>query len=92
MRFDNQKVILAIVGTTLPFPIGSFTPKVSHVAPIILPLDKGVFVLDVGCGVGVTPCHIAKRHGSRVVGVDISERMADRARQRLTEISERISK
>jgi len=45
-------------------------------------IDKGIYVLDVGCGVGVTPCYIAKRHGSRVVGVDISEKMVDRARQR----------
>lgn len=45
-------------------------------------IGKGKYVLDVGCGVGVTPCYIAKRHGSKVVGVDISERMVDRARQR----------
>jgi arsenite methyltransferase len=39
-------------------------------------INKGK-VLDVGCGVGITPCYLAKRHGSRVVGVDISERMID---------------
>jgi arsenite methyltransferase len=45
-------------------------------------VDAGVYVLDVGCGVGVTPCHIAKTHGCRVVGVDLREAMVQRARER----------
>ena len=45
-------------------------------------IDKGSYVLDVGCGVGVTPCYLAKRHGCRVVGVDIHERMIDRSNER----------
>ena len=45
-------------------------------------INKGKYVLDVGCGVGVTPCYIAKRHGCRVVGVDISERMIDWSNER----------
>jgi cyclopropane fatty-acyl-phospholipid synthase-like methyltransferase len=32
-------------------------------------IDRGKYVLDVGSGVGVTPCYIAKRIGCRVVGV-----------------------
>lgn len=40
------------------------------------------YVLDVGCGAGVTPCYIAKKYGCRVVGVDISERMVERSRER----------
>jgi arsenite methyltransferase len=43
---------------------------------------KDSYVLDVGCGVGATPCFIAKKHGCRVVGVDISERMVERSRER----------
>jgi arsenite methyltransferase len=39
-------------------------------------IAKGSFVLDVGSGVGVTPCFIAKKYGYRVVGVDILQRMA----------------
>jgi ubiquinone/menaquinone biosynthesis C-methylase UbiE len=45
-------------------------------------IDKGAFLLDVGCGVGVTPCYIAKRYGCRVIGVDISERMIERSKER----------
>ncbi len=45
-------------------------------------IGKGSYVLDVGCGVGVTPCFIAKKYGCRVVGVDISPRMVERSRER----------
>jgi arsenite methyltransferase len=45
-------------------------------------IREGKYVLDVGCGVGVTPCYIAKKCGCRVVGVDISERMVQRSRER----------
>jgi arsenite methyltransferase len=47
-------------------------------------IDDGAYVLDVGCGAGATPCFIAKRYGCRVVGVDISERMIERCRERAT--------
>jgi SAM-dependent methyltransferase len=40
------------------------------------------YVLDVGAGVGVTSCHLAKSMGCRVVGVDINPYMVDRARER----------
>ncbi len=45
-------------------------------------MDKVKYVLDVGCGAGVTPCFIAKRYGCRVVGVDVSERMVERSKER----------
>lgn len=45
-------------------------------------IDEGKYVLDVGCGVGVTPCYLARRHGCKVVGVDISERMIERSKER----------
>ena len=45
-------------------------------------INKGKYVLDVGCGVGITPCYLAKRYGCRVVGVDISERMTNRSNGR----------
>jgi arsenite methyltransferase len=46
-------------------------------------IAEGSYVLDVGCGVGITPCHLAKQHGCRVVGVDIREGMIDEARERV---------
>jgi arsenite methyltransferase len=45
-------------------------------------IDEGTYVLDVGCGAGATPCFLARKVGCRVVGVDISERMIERSRER----------
>jgi arsenite methyltransferase len=45
-------------------------------------VGNGSYVLDVGCGVGATPCYIAKKYDCRIVGVDILERMVERSRQR----------
>ena len=45
-------------------------------------IGEGQTILDVGCGAGVTPCFIARRTGCRVVGVDISEGMVARSRER----------
>ena len=44
-------------------------------------INEDKYVLDVGCGVGMTACNIAKKYGCRVAGVDISERMIDRANE-----------
>ena len=38
-------------------------------------IDYGKYVLDVGCGVGITACNLSERHGCRVIGVDMSDRM-----------------
>ncbi len=42
-------------------------------------------VLDVGCGIGVGPVHVARTYGCRVVGIDISERMVEWSRRRARE-------
>lgn len=34
-------------------------------------------ILNVGCGIGLSCAYIAKKHGCRVVGVDISEKMIE---------------
>ncbi|MFZ0323808.1 MAG: class I SAM-dependent methyltransferase [Actinomycetes bacterium] len=39
-------------------------------------------VLEVGCGIGVGPVHVAKTFGCHVVGVDLSPRMIDWSRRR----------
>ena len=45
-------------------------------------INKGKYVLVVGCGVGITPCYLARRYGCKVVGVDLSERMVGRSNER----------
>jgi ubiquinone/menaquinone biosynthesis C-methylase UbiE len=45
-------------------------------------IDQGSNVLDVGCGVGVTPCFLVKRYGCRVAGVDIRPAMVERSKER----------
>jgi len=44
-------------------------------------IKAGDFVLDVGCGVGATPVHLAKEVGCRIMGVDILPRMIERAQE-----------
>jgi arsenite methyltransferase len=44
-------------------------------------IDRGAYVLDVGCGAGVTPVHLARAYGCRVVGVDIAPRMVERSQE-----------
>jgi cyclopropane-fatty-acyl-phospholipid synthase len=50
-----------------------------------LALEEGMRVLDVGCGWGSFLLHAAARHGVRGVGVTISKRQAERARERVAE-------
>ena len=42
-------------------------------------IGSGSLVLDVGCGVGLTPCYLVKTYGCRVVGIDITPKMIVRA-------------
>ena len=44
--------------------------------------DRGQYVLDVGCASGKTACYVAQRYDCTVVGVDILERMVERANER----------
>lgn len=45
-------------------------------------IDRDSYILDVGCGVGVTACFIATKVDCRVVGVDILDKMVERSRER----------
>ncbi|MCX9075056.1 MAG: class I SAM-dependent methyltransferase [Candidatus Methanoperedens sp.] len=45
-------------------------------------IDRNKYVLDVGCASGKTACYIAKRYGCKVVGVDLLEKMINRAKER----------
>lgn len=40
-------------------------------------IGAGKTVLVVGCGIGLTPCHLAKNYGCQIVGVDLSEKMVE---------------
>ena len=42
-------------------------------------------VLDIGCGIGIGPAHIARTYGCAVIGVDRSPQMIDWARRRARE-------
>jgi ubiquinone/menaquinone biosynthesis C-methylase UbiE len=45
-------------------------------------LDRDSYVLDVGCGVGATACHLATVYGCRVIGADLREAMVAEACER----------
>ena len=45
-------------------------------------VDQDKYVLEVGCGVGITACHLVKRYGCRVIGVDLSDKMVEWSRKR----------
>ena len=45
-------------------------------------ITRDKYVLVVGCGVGVTPCYLAKKYVCKVVGIDLSAKMVDRSKER----------
>lgn len=42
-------------------------------------INANSYILDVGCGIGATPCYLAKMYGCHVVGIDIEPKMIERA-------------
>jgi arsenite methyltransferase len=44
-------------------------------------IEKGKYIIDVGCGTGKTSSWYAKRRGCRVVGIDLSPRMVEWAKE-----------
>jgi ubiquinone/menaquinone biosynthesis C-methylase UbiE len=63
-----------------------FTPLTARALDAAAPL-AGERVIDVGCGCGATVLELARRVGpdGRVLGVDVSEPMAARARERIAD-------
>jgi SAM-dependent methyltransferase len=72
--FDYQ----AKVGLTKHLGGTQATDKVLAMCQV----DSDMTILDVGCGVGATPCYVVKKYGCRVVGVDILEAMVERCIER----------
>ncbi len=56
-------------------------------------IQAGQLVLDLGCGVGATPIFLAREIASRIIGVDLIERMLQEARERAgnQQVSQMIS-
>lgn len=48
----------------------------------LMRLAPGQIVLEIGCGVGMTACHLARRYGVRVISLDLSPQMIAWARRR----------
>ena len=57
--------------------LGSLRPTMQLVD--LYGLDQDSILLDVGCGVGYTPCYLARTFGFRIVGVDLYAAMIERA-------------
>jgi len=45
-------------------------------------VNENSYVLDAGCGVGITSCYLAKKYGCKVIAVDVSEDMIKQAKKR----------
>lgn len=78
----------AEAGLTKHFGSVESTDKIAELCQI----GPDSYVLDVGCGVGATPCYLAKAYGCWVVGVDILPKMVERSKERALKmgISDRV--
>ena len=56
-------------------------------------INIGSIILDIGCGVGATACYLAKHYDCRVIGVDIRERMIERAieKAKIEKVAEKVT-
>jgi ubiquinone/menaquinone biosynthesis C-methylase UbiE len=68
--------------------VRSYQRRAQHLAICRLHLDKGMSILDLGCGTGMGTIDIARQlEGTgRVVGVDLSEKMIEQAGRKLDAI------
>lgn len=77
--------LLAYLGMTRHLGGWEATNEISRLCHI----GHGKSVLDIGCGIGKAACGRAKRNGCRVVGIGLSPRMVEWAKQRAR--SERVT-
>lgn len=71
-----------LISTIYDAALEPFNAPLRTVARRTCPVQAGAVVLDVGCGTGAALAEYA-RDGARTIGVDPSQAMLDRARQRL---------
>jgi len=45
-------------------------------------ITKDSYVLEIGCGVGLTPIYLAKKYGCRIMAIDLSREMIEKAKER----------
>ena len=50
-------------------------------------LGQGKRILEVGCGTGTNSIHLAEKFGCHVVGIDISEKMIEQAKEKVTSMN-----
>lgn len=75
----NYFELLAWLGIGSSHP-GGFPATLQNLQSIeILPEE---YVLDAGCGTGLTACYVAKTTGSKIIGIDINPEMIEKAAQR----------
>lgn len=46
-------------------------------------IKKDSYILEIGCGVGLTPVYLAKKYGCRIMAVDLSKEMIEKAKERV---------
>jgi ubiquinone/menaquinone biosynthesis C-methylase UbiE len=81
MKMDQQQHFFdfaAQAGITKHLGGLEATDKLIELCKIV----EGSNILDVGCGVGQTPCYIASRIGAKVTGIDINSKMIQRSKER----------
>jgi len=72
----NYFELLAWLGIGSSHP-GGFPATLKNLAAIQATSEE--YILDAGCGSGLTACHLAKTIGCKIVGIDISPEMIKKA-------------
>ncbi|MBP7331575.1 MAG: Demethylmenaquinone methyltransferase [Firmicutes bacterium ADurb.Bin373] len=56
----------------------------SHSVKVLrdIPIASNSIILDVGCGTGKTACYLSKTRGAHIFGLDISQKMIEKAKAR----------
>jgi len=70
-----RKVILTDEGATTDERWNTETPYIADLMGSLIQIAPNSILIDYGCGIGRVAKELIKRHGCRVIGVDISENM-----------------